>query len=326
MLPFTTRKVYLNVALLVVLNFFSAFSVLAQDTSLMLGIDTLQTEVPNKKRIRLVAAGNIIGYGGSMIALNAAWYSQYKKTNFHSFNDNDEWLQVDKVGHMHSAYLESRYSTEMWRWTGMKRKHRIWIGGLSGAAYQTVIEVLDGFSEGWGWSWGDFAANVAGSGVFIAQELAWDQQRIKLKFSFNKRDYGDKVLNARANDLYGNSLTERALKDYNTQTYWMSANISSFFPQSKTPRWLSVAVGYGGEGMFGARRNTWTDKNTSITYDRTDVKRYRQWYLAPDIDLTRLKTKKKAVRIALGILDMFKFPTPSLELSNGSFKWNWLHF
>ncbi|MBS1734006.1 MAG: DUF2279 domain-containing protein, partial [Bacteroidetes bacterium] len=61
-------------------------------------------------------------------------------------------------------------------------------------------------------------------------------------------------------------------------------------------------------------------------FDRRDIKRYRQWYLAPDIDLTKIKTKKKAVRIALYVLSTVKFPTPSLEFSNGSFKWNWIHF
>ena len=64
-----------------------------------------------------------------------------------------EWKQVDKVGHFYSAYIESRASMELWRWTGIDRKKRIWIGGMSGAFYQTVIEILDGFSAGWGWSW-----------------------------------------------------------------------------------------------------------------------------------------------------------------------------
>ncbi len=35
-------------------------------------------------------------------------------------------------------------------------------------------------------------------------------------------------LKSRRNELFGKSFAERILKDYNSQTYWISANISSF--------------------------------------------------------------------------------------------------
>ena len=261
-----------------------------------------------------------------MIALSSAWYSQYEKTKFHTFNDFPEWKQVDKVGHLYSAYIESRASMEMWRWTGIDRKKRIWIGGMSGAVYQTVIEFLDGHSAGWGWSWGDFGANILGSGAMIAQELAWDDQRIKLKFSFHKKSYSDPTLNQRSDVLFGKSIPERLLKDYNGQTYWASANLKPFFKNSNIPEWLSVAVGYGAEGMFGGTENIGKDANGNIIFNRTDIKRYRQWYLAPDIDLTKIKTNKKGLKFLFTVLSAFKFPTPSLELSNGKFKVHALHF
>ncbi len=45
------------------------------------------------------------------------------------------------------------------------KKKRIWISGLSGMAYETIIETLDGFSAEYGWSWGDFTSNVLGSAL-----------------------------------------------------------------------------------------------------------------------------------------------------------------
>jgi hypothetical protein len=119
-------------------------------------------------------------------------------------------------------------------WNGKKR---IWIGGLSGVAYQTVIETLDGFSTQWGWSWGDFASNIFGSGMMIGQQLVWDDQRVLMKFSTHKRNYNSADLNSRANELFGKTFGERFIKDYNAQTYWLSANIKSFFPQSGLPAW-----------------------------------------------------------------------------------------
>lgn len=278
------------------------------------------------KRVKLVAAANIVGYSAILYGLNAEWYQNYPRSGFHTFNDNKEWLQVDKVGHMYGAYIESKASMELWRWTGIDRKKRIWLGGLSGAVYQTVIETLDGYSAEWGWSWGDFSANILGSGILIGQELAWDEQRIKLKFSFHNNNYGNTQLNKRADELYGNSLSERFIKDYNAQTYWASVNLKTFLPESKLPAWLSVAFGYGADGMFGAEQNIGKDKDGNITFNRTDIKRYRQWYLAPDIDFSKIKTNKKGIRFLFTVLNAFKFPAPSLEFSNGTFKLNALHF
>ena len=278
------------------------------------------TAAQKKKRTWIVAGTNVVGYGGTMIGLYNAWYKDYPQTGFHAFNDFPEWKQVDKVGHFYSAYIESRGSMELWRWTGMDRKKRIWIGGMSGAVYQTVIEVLDGFSAGWGWSWTDFGANILGSSTLVAQELAWNDQRIKIKFSFHTKTYSDPSLYQRSDALFGKSMAERLIKDYNGQTYWASANLKSFFPTSKLPAWLSIAVGYGAEGLFGGTENIGKDGDGNIIFNRPDIKRYRQWYLAPDIDLTKIKTNKKAVRFLFTVLSAFKFPTPSLEFSNGKLK------
>jgi len=280
----------------------------------------------NKKRVRLVTAANIVGYSGVLIALNAVWYAKYPRSPFHFFNDNAEWLQVDKVGHAYSAYTGSRVSMEMWRWAGLPRKKRIWIGGLSGVAYESVIEILDGFSSQYGFSPGDFMANIVGSAAFTGQELAWDDQRIKLKFSFHKKNYGQPDLNKRADDLYGKTEIERFIKDYNGQTYWVSANVRSFFPASKFPRWLSLAAGYGAEGMFGARSNIAFDKNGVVIFDRSDIRRYRQWYLSPDVDFTKIRTRKKGLKILFFALSALKFPAPALEFSHGSFRGHWVVF
>ena len=279
-----------------------------------------------RKRAWLVAGANVVGYSGAMIGLYSAWYKNYPRTGMHSFNDWPEWKQVDKAGHLYSAYVESRASMELWRWTGTERKKRIWIGGMSGALYQTVIETLDGFSAGWGWSWGDFGANILGSGALVAQELAWNDQRIKLKFSFHRKSYADPQLEQRSDVLFGKRESERFLKDYNGQTYWASLNLQPFFPKAKLPAWFSLSVGYGAEGLFGGTENLARDDNGNISFDRRDIRRYRQWYLAPDIDLSKIKTRSKAFNFFLTFLSAFKFPAPALELSKGRLRVHALYF
>ncbi|HMX77470.1 MAG TPA: hypothetical protein PLC62_10375, partial [Chitinophagaceae bacterium] len=61
-------------------------------------------------------------------------------------------------------------------------------------------------------------------------------------------------------------------------------------------------------------------------FDRSDIPRYRQWYLSPDIDFSRIKTKSKAVRLLFTVLNAFKFPFPSLEFSKNGIKLNAIHF
>ncbi|MBL0144445.1 MAG: DUF2279 domain-containing protein [Chitinophagaceae bacterium] len=279
-----------------------------------------------KKRVKTIAIINVGGYSAAMVGLYAAWYKNYPQTHFHSFNDVNEWKGIDKIGHAYSAYAESKASMELWRWTGIGRKKRILLGGLSGAAYQTVIETLDGFSAQWGWSWADFASNCLGSGLIVGQELAWDEQRVQFKFSFHKKTYNDPALNKRSDKIFGSSGAERFLKDYNSQTYWLSANIKSFFPDSKMPAWLSFSIGTGVEGVFGADNNIGKDENGNIIFDGTNYKRYRQWYLAPDIDLTKIKTKKKGIKLLLQIANIVKFPMPALEYGKGKFRVHAVYF
>ena len=283
---------------------------------------------PEQKRKRqwIIGGINVVGYGASLIIFSNTWYDDYPKTSFHTFDDSKEWLQMDKVGHAWAAYNTGRASTEMWKWAGLSNKKATWIGGLSGTVYLTVIELLDAHSPKWGWSWSDMAANILGSGLYISQQLGWEEQRIQFKFSFHYKNYSDPMLNERSDDLFGSSKVERMLKDYNGQTYWLSANLRSFFQGSNIPRWLNVAIGYGADGMFGGFENTWIDEDTGLPVDRTDIKRYRQWFLAPDVNFSKIKTNSKGVKLLLGVLDAFKFPTPSLEFSNGKFKVHAIHF
>ncbi|MBN9350683.1 MAG: DUF2279 domain-containing protein [Chitinophagaceae bacterium] len=286
----------------------------------------VNTTTINRSREKWLIGTNVVAYAGTLTALSVMWYANYPRSGFHFFNDDNEWMQVDKAGHMYSAYLISHASSEMWRWAGASRKTRIWVGGLSGLAYQSIIEVLDGFSAEYGFSPGDYTANILGSAAFISQELLWDEQRIKIKFSTYAKRYKDPGLEQRANKIYGESLAERFLKDYNMQNYWLSANIQSLFHSKTWPAWLNIAVGYGADGMFGANGNTATDKTGNIIFDRQDIKRFRQWYLSPDLAFTKIKTRKKGIKVLLFVLDSFKFPAPALEFSNGKFKGHWLYF
>lgn len=272
-----------------------------------------------KKRQWIVGAVSAAGYGGSLISLNKAWYKNYPRSSFHTFNDAGEWLQVDKVGHAWTAYHVSRLTTGAWQWAGLSPNKSVWVGSATGFAYLTVIEALDAHSAEWGWSWADMGANLLGSGLFAAQELGWKAQKVSFKFSSHRKQY-EGLLNDRANNLFGETLPERILKDYNGQTYWASFNIKSFFNKPHLPDWLNIAVGYGGEGLWGGFENKAYDESGNLTFNRTDIQRHRQWYLSPDIDFTKIKTNKKVLKTLLIGLNAIKMPAPALMYSGGKWK------
>lgn len=260
--------------------------------------DTLNTSRRNAVIITEASLATI-----SLIGLNELWYSDYEKSKFHVLNDNEEWLQMDKFGHVFSSYQIGKYGANVLDWSGVNKKGQLIYGGTLGFVFLTTVEVLDGFSEEWGFSWGDVIANAAGSGLYISQELLWNEQRIALKYSFHQTKYAS--MNP---DKLGDSFSEQVFKDYNGQTYWLSANIHSFFKETKLPKWLNVAVGYGADGMLYGIENT---ENQLIK----DNNRIRQFYLSLDIDLTKIKTNSHVLRSILDVLNVFKIPFPTIEFN-----------
>ncbi len=245
--------------------------------------------------------------------LNELWYKGYQTKNFHFFNDNSEWLQMDKFGHAYTTYQLGWAGIQTLRYAGVKEKNAIWLGGMIGSFYMTTIEMFDGFSDGWGFSWGDMAANTSGTLLCIAQELAWKEQRFQLKFSFYPGPYAKYRPN-----VLGKTFAEQIIKDYNGQTYWLSCNLSSFIKkETKFPKWLNVAFGVGADGMTGGHENIVIVEADGSTRNFT---RKRQYYLSLDADLTRIKTRSRLLKKVFRVVNIIKIPFPALEFSSGQIK------
>ncbi|MDD3744225.1 MAG: DUF2279 domain-containing protein, partial [Lentimicrobiaceae bacterium] len=276
-------------------------------------IDT-QTDTTGiqRKRLTTLIVGSTCLYAGSMTGLYHLWYKNYPQTNFHFYNDNNEWLGMDKAGHATASYALGNLGYNALRWAGVNEKQAIWFGGSTGFMFLTVVEILDGFSAQWGASPGYLIANGVGTALFISQQLGWKEQRIKLKWSVHLTNYAQYRPN-----LLGSNLAERMLKDYNGQTVWISGNIGSFLPKdSRFPGWLNLALGYGAEGMTGAVYNPGHHLGKPLPY----FDRYRQFYLAPDIDLTRINTRNQTLKTVFKMLDFIKIPLPGLQFSEKGVK------
>jgi hypothetical protein len=284
-----------------------------------IALDSLNSKPYSNSRVKLLAATGVTIYVGSMTGLYLMWYKDYPQSSFHFFDDNREWLQMDKVGHATTSYYLSQVGFSACRWAGLSSKKATWWGGATGFTYLTIIEILDGFSSEWGFSTGDLIANTSGSLLFTGQQLLWDEQRIMMKYSHHST-----MESSLRPDLLGSNASERWLKNYNGSTFWLSANVSSFLSKtSKFPKWLNIAVGYGASGMLGGNSNPNTYNGNSLP----TLERRRQWYLSLDIDLRKINTRFKTLNNVIHMFNFIKIPMPTIEFIQGDkTKFYWMYF
>ena len=272
------------------------------------------------KRRKTIVNASAIGIASvGSTALYFSWYKNYSTHTFHFFNDAPEWLQMDKVGHLLTNYQISNTGYHACKWAGYNEKKSIIIGGASSLTYMTIIETMDGFSEGWGFSWTDIAANAGGVAIFCSQQYLLKNQIVKLKFSFHQSNYWQY-----RPSLLGSNIAEQFLKDYNGQTYWLSFNIASTIRnESKFPKWLNIAIGYGANGMISGRDDYLI---IPVTGNIIGGNRHRKLFLSFDIDLSKIPTKSKVLKKAFQLINWIKIPSPSIEFSKHGTKAHALYF
>lgn len=259
----------------------------------------------------IVAGSEAAIYVGTMVGLNQLWFKDCRWVGMHTINDNKDWLQMDKICHATTSYHTCLLGDESMRLAGLNSQQSALYGGAFSLLFMTSIELMDAGYEGWGFSWGDMAADVGGIALYTTQQLVWEEQRISLKYSFHPTEY------AQYNpEELGHNLISQSLKDYNGITIWATFNLKELFmdPGSGFPEWLTVDLGYGAKGMVAP-------------LPTADFNRVRQFYLAPGVDLAKLPVKNRYLKALLCALSFIKLPTPAVEYNaSDKFVWHWLYF
>jgi hypothetical protein len=272
----------------------------------------------NKARLFTTIGVETAVWTGTFSYLHFIWYKPYNRVPFHFKNDNKAYLQMDKFGHAYASYIESYIGYKMLRNAGVRKGPALLYGGTLGIILQTPIEVFDGLYDWWGCSWGDQIANTAGSLLVIGQELLFDDQPLKYKWSLRKSPY---EYSASGKKEVG--FVERLVFDYNAHTYWLSMPLKTIAPNSKIPAWLCLSAGYGANGMFGKFENITSYEGVPVP--PTD--RYRQYLLSMDIDWTKIKTDSKFLKAILNCMVFIKLPFPTLEFNSlGKIHGYWLYY
>lgn len=278
---------------------------------------TLFDPISSKKRVGLKALGFTSAYyGSSIFLLSKTWYKDRKVVPFHIYNDNEHNLQVDKLGHTFGAYVYSYIGYHYLLNSGYSRNESLYYGATLGLILQVPIEIMDGIHDGYGFSLGDMAANTFGSVLVLGQELLFQEQLFKYKFSYWESNYS-----RNANGFLGETTINRILKDYNGQNYWLLFPINKFI--RPTPNWLNIAFGYGANGMYGEVENISSYNGVVIP----NTVRYRQYLISLDIDWTKIKTTSRGLKLILKGLTFIKLPFPAIEYNSlGKFKGYWIYY
>lgn len=191
------------------------------------------------------------------------------------------------MGHGTFAYAVTTVYADLFHWSGMDSTASVWSGAGVAMAYQTYIEIRDGFSADYGFSWGDVAANTMGATLPVIKHYAPALRPIDLQLSFWP------------SDSYKAGEYNSIIDDYTSTTHWLAVSVVDWMPDSWQriyPPWLGVAIGHSVENLKGQGGG-----NHAV-------------YLSLDWNLARIPRIAPWLQSVLRILHLYHLPAPAVKI------------
>jgi len=230
-------------------------------------------------------------YGATVFYIQFQWWWKGDPHPFHVYEEgvwNGYSLGVDKVGHFYTSYAYYLSIYDMMRWGGYSDNTSMWTGLAIASFHAVSSEVADGFSN-FGFTPADLLFNVMGLGYALAQQNEPFLQNLNFKFSYWPSP------NRPRNQRW------RITNDYDGHIYWLSINVHGLLPEAaKTywPRFLNLAVGYGGK---------------NISQGLGNIPKYRKFAIGLDYNLNLFSTADDTWNTVLGIVNRLRFPAPGVK-------------
>ena len=251
---------------------------------------------PFKKEVNyyiLSGVGAIILGAGINIHLyqQKAWWSS-KKTSFHFQNDWSYALWIDKIGHFYGAYLMQHGISAGLEAANIDAEMNTIYGSIGSLAFQTFIEVEDGFGPQWGFSPGDFYFDVLGAAYPVVQFYYPYLKNFQIRFSYIPKDLHKTNPNSGQQHI--------VIDDYAGQKFWISCRMKNILPNSVSKYWPGFLMLSGGmgvrdlDGLGGGRR---------------------EWYIGLDFDAEEIPLYGKFWQFIKNTLNYFHFPLPGFRFS-----------
>jgi len=211
--------------------------------------DVMAQLAPDPPNLRL---RNTLIIGGAAAVITAYGMAQWWQTGFGGGFDtvNEGWFGsgtpyggADKLGHMFSNYAVTRLLAPLFEAVGNSRDASIRISAWTTLGLFTAVEIADGYSRAYKFSWQDETMNFAGAALGVLLETHPELDDVfDFRFAYSPSP--------------GNKFAP--FGDYSGQKYLLVVKADGFEPlrRNRFLRYVEVAVGYGAKGFDpgGARQ------------------------------------------------------------------------
>jgi len=256
---------------------------------------------------------NILALTGIFTGIFYAQHSMqqsdvWKETGpFHIQEDIQYALWVDKFGHFYGGYSTSYLFTEAFITAGFGWEISNLLGSLMGLGYMSYIEILDGYSKGFGFSPTDYYFDILGSGYFLAQYYFPILQNFNPKFMYvDPKWLGEKDRNPH----------ESFIDNYSAQTFWISINVQNLiggFIDKYLPEWLELSIGYAAYSLCYPPKGDCDPKISEPV--SSDAWGNRKIIISLDYNLVKLLPDGPPFWNWLKqSMKLFKLPAPAIEI------------
>jgi len=231
---------------------------------------------------------------GGLYAFADDAYYQDEQVPFHWARHTDgslDWFDnyyrgIDKFGHVFSTSLFSDNFYFLARWSGYSKTSSSWMAFGSSVSVLTAMEIWDAHFEDWGFSPGDFTANVLGATFSAIRPHSTLLQAFNYKLSYN---------------FFASKSPDHSVHDYEHMTFWLSMNPLKLFSLAnislpKGFSFLNLALGFG------------------INRARP---RQQEIYIGLDFNLETIPIKNIYLRHILKEMNRFHLPAPAIRIAPG---------
>jgi hypothetical protein len=347
--------IHLTLVLFVIVPFLQLYSQSKDSTSLFTDLKTEQTKIGNESSVKmldtfeLVPADKFVNadmsrytidgnlpyehthikplnasiIAGSLTAIFVVQHEMqqntiWKKTGPFNFAEDGHWTAyLDKGGHFFGTYLPSYIFSETLMTSGLSWDMSVIIGSSLGLAYTSYVEILDGFSQGFGFSPSDFYADLAGAGFFLAQHYVPVLQNFSPKFMYVRPAWIGERNRAEA---------ETFIDDYSSQVFWMSINVHNLLPtdfKKYWPTWLELSVGYA---VYSLCAGSEVKCYPQSEYISKDVWGNRKVIISLDYNLVKMLPDGGSFwNWFKQSLNHVKLPAPAIEIGKNSTRFSLLY-
>jgi hypothetical protein len=242
---------------------------------------------------RLAIVGGLTAGGfiyGHVILSNLWWKGEQSPFHFDWDHDWNYSLGADKVGHAYFPYLVTNVYRQALEWGGLDTATSLYVAASGALAYQTYIEVRDGFSKQWGFSWGDWGADLVGAALPVVQHHVPALRGVDVKISFNP------------SDKFKAGMYNAIIDDYESTYHWISINVHDLLPaewQRWYPRFVNLAIGHSVKDLDGAGGG------------------HHELYLSLDWNLKALPGDGWLLKLLKRNLDFYHLPAPAVRITPG---------